>query len=246
VVELGVNLALDLIAGMTLAPLLWVQGKWVRRVTPILPEIAEGRTGEAGQGRSLRLLILGDSAAAGVGATQFHESLAGQLVANLIDHRHLTWQIWARSGSTTQDILTMLADMPPTTFDAVVTSLGVNDVTSGLSRQVYIANYQRCVERLRHVHGIERFIISGFPPVGQFPALPHPLRWVLGLRCRKLDRALRAAFAGQSGVDFVTHGTMDDASLTATDVMASDGFHPGPPVYADWARQAAGFLLAGP
>jgi lysophospholipase L1-like esterase len=237
-------LALDLLAGTVLAPLLWVQGRWVRRVTPILPEIADRRTGEAGNGPQLRLLILGDSAAAGVGADSFDASLTGQLVAKLSGSYRVSWQVWARSGSTTNDVLSMLSQMPPTTFDSVVTSLGVNDVTSGLSQQTYIANYKCCVERLLRVHGAERIIISGFPPVGQFPALPHPLRWVLGLRCRKIDRALRAAFAGEPRIDFVTHGRMDDTSLSMADVMSLDGFHPGPLVYADWARQAAGFLLA--
>lgn len=226
--------------------MLWVQGRWVRRVTPILPEIADGRTGEAGNGPQLRLLILGDSAAAGVGAGSFDASLVGQLVATLSESHRMTWQVWARSGSTTNDVLTMLAQMPSTPFDAVVTSLGVNDVTSGLSQQAYITNYKRCVEQLRRHHGAKRIIISGFPPVGQFPALPHPLRWVLGLRCRKLDRALRAAFAGEPGIDFVTHGRIDDTNLSMADVMSSDGFHPGPLVYADWARQAAGFLAVEP
>jgi lysophospholipase L1-like esterase len=239
-------MALDLIAGTALAPLLWVQGKWVRRVTPILPEIAEWRSGQHGQGLPLRLLVLGDSAAAGVGAGSFDQSLAGQLVAKLSGSRVVSWQVWARSGSTTKDVIETLALKPSTQFDVVVTSIGVNDVTSGLSQQAYIANYKLCVERLRIVHGAKRIIISGFPPVGQFPALPQPLRWVLGLRCRKLDRALRAAFAGEPGVDFVTHGTMDDATLTAADVMSSDGFHPGPLVYADWARQAARFLAVEP
>jgi lysophospholipase L1-like esterase len=235
-------MALDLLAGTALAPLLWVQGKWVRRVTPILPEISEQRSGEHGNGRSLRLLILGDSAAAGVGAGSFDASLAGQLVAQCSSCRRVNWHVWARSGSTTKDVLAMLATKPPTQFDAVVTSIGVNDVTSGLSQRAYIANYKLCIERLRHVHGAKQLIISGFPPVGQFPALPHPLRWMLGLRCCKLDRALRAALEDAPGVDFVTHGAMDDTSLTAADVMSSDGFHPGPLVYADWARQAAGFL----
>jgi lysophospholipase L1-like esterase len=237
-------LALDLLAGTLLSPLLWAQGKWVRLVTPILPEVADGRAGEAGVGAELRLLVLGDSAAAGVGVSSFGESLAGQLVAQLSGSRRVTWRVLARSGSTTNDALAMLASLPPATFDAVVTSLGVNDITSGLSQGAYIANYRRLIMQLRQVHGANRFIVSGFPPVGRFPALPHPLRGVLGLRSRKFDRALRAAFAGEHGIDFVTHGTMSDTSLEMADVMATDGFHPGPPVYADWARQAAGLLLA--
>ena len=67
------------------APLLLVQGKYVRRVTPKLPEAAGAREGErrlrdAGGGpASLRVLITGDSSAAGVGTQHQDEALPGQL-----------------------------------------------------------------------------------------------------------------------------------------------------------------------
>ena len=54
-------------AMVVLSPLLICQGMYVRRVTPKLPEADGPRSGEAGSGALLRLLVLGDSAAAGVG-----------------------------------------------------------------------------------------------------------------------------------------------------------------------------------
>jgi len=54
-------------AMVVLSPLLVCQGIYVRRVTPKLPEADGPRSGEAGSGALLRLLVLGDSAAAGVG-----------------------------------------------------------------------------------------------------------------------------------------------------------------------------------
>jgi hypothetical protein len=51
----------------TLGPLLLLQGRHVRRVTPRLAEAVGPRDGTAGNGPPLRLLIVGDSAAAGVG-----------------------------------------------------------------------------------------------------------------------------------------------------------------------------------
>ena len=51
-----------------LAPLLVAQALRTRRVTPRLPEAAGERSGTQGEGPRLRLLVLGDSAAAGVGA----------------------------------------------------------------------------------------------------------------------------------------------------------------------------------
>ena len=42
---------------LSLAPLLLVQGRWVRRRTPLLPEPPGPRAGVIGQGPVLRLLI---------------------------------------------------------------------------------------------------------------------------------------------------------------------------------------------
>jgi lysophospholipase L1-like esterase len=231
---------LDLLAGAALSPLLWVQGRWVRVRTPVLPEIAGPRHGQAGDGTPLRLLVLGDSAAAGVGAGRFEQSLAGFLVQDLSRDHRLTWRVLAKSGATVTTTLTALAEQAGIApFDVVVTSLGVNDVTSGATRTGYVAGYQDCIRRLRGVHQARLIVISRMPPVGQFPALPHPLRGVLGLRARKFDRALEAALRYDPDVRFVTQGPMRDTS-----VMSSDGFHPGPPVYAAWAAQASAFIRA--
>ncbi|KAB0649370.1 SGNH/GDSL hydrolase family protein, partial [Burkholderia diffusa] len=55
------------LATAALGPLLLMQGRRVRRVTPRLAEAAGPRDGTAGDGPPLRVLVLGDSAAAGVG-----------------------------------------------------------------------------------------------------------------------------------------------------------------------------------
>jgi hypothetical protein len=62
---------------LALGPLLLAQGLYVRRKTPLLPEPPGARSGFAGTGRLLRVLILGDSAAAGVGAASQLSALSG-------------------------------------------------------------------------------------------------------------------------------------------------------------------------
>jgi len=67
-----------------------------------------------------------------------------------------------------------------------------------------------------------------------FPALPQPLRWYLGARARELDRALADCLPGGNGIEHLPfEGDVDAAR------MASDGFHPGPPVYDAWGEAAA-------
>jgi len=50
-------------------PILWLQGRHVRRVTPHMPEPPGPRAGSVGLAPLIRILVAGDSAAAGVGAS---------------------------------------------------------------------------------------------------------------------------------------------------------------------------------
>ena len=53
--------------------------------------------------------------------------------------------------------------------------------------------------------------------------------------CGLFDRVLAEVAARRPGCEFLALGhEMMDVSA-----MASDGFHPGPPIYALWAREAA-------
>jgi len=70
-----------------LAPLLWLQARHVRRVTPRMPEPSGRRTGATGSGRLVRLLVAGDSGAAGVGAPTQDQALCGQFVRRLSHRR---------------------------------------------------------------------------------------------------------------------------------------------------------------
>lgn len=70
---------LDTLLLIGLAPVLLWQGRNVRRSTLRLPEAAGVRYGQVGRGPALRILLLGDSSAAGVGVSQQEQALAGQL-----------------------------------------------------------------------------------------------------------------------------------------------------------------------
>jgi lysophospholipase L1-like esterase len=223
------------LATVALAPLLLAQGRHVRRTVPELPEPTGLREGESGSGPLLRLLIVGDSAAAGVGARTQDEALAGQLAVVLALAFRVQWKLLAFTGATTADLLARLRQTPAEDFDAVVTSLGVNDVTGRRSLAEWRRQQGELVELLAGRFGARQVLLSGLPPMHRFPALPQPLRWYVGSRARDFDRVLADLAGKRPGCEFLALGhEMMDVSA-----MASDGFHPGPPVYALWAREAA-------
>jgi lysophospholipase L1-like esterase len=224
---------------LLLAPVLFVQGIYVRRSTPRLPEPDGAREGQTGRGAPLRLLLLGDSAAAGVGVASQNEALSGQTVRNLEDRFDLRWKLVARTGATTLDALQFVHALPPEPFDAVVISLGVNDVTSGRIVNTWLQQIEELAARLRAKLGARQIILSSLPPMHSFPALPQPLRWFLGARALQFNRALERWAATQSDCEFMRLNVAAEPGM-----MASDGYHPGPPIYAAWGAEVARRIIA--
>lgn len=225
------------LAAIGLSPVLIAQALWVRHVTPRLPEPLGERSGVHGSGHLLKLLIAGDSAAAGVGVSRQSEALSGQLIRALGQDFRVSWKLIARTGHRAKDVLTVLEEIPPEKLDVVVTSIGVNDVTHGTGRQTWIERQEKIIHLLLSKFGSPHVILSGIPPMHLFPALPQPLRWYLGSRARQFNHTLEQAVEGCSRCTFVGI----DFPLETT-YMADDGFHPGPRAYSFWAEHLAGII----
>jgi lysophospholipase L1-like esterase len=228
------------VATLALAPVFFLQGMWVRRVTPILPEPEGARQGVWGVGPDLRLLILGDSAAAGVGVKSQAEALSGKLVAALGTFYRVHWKLLANSGHDSAEVLARLQAEPVATFDVVVVSVGVNDVTGRTSTARWQQNLQSIADLLVDRFQARMILFSSLPPMHFFPALPQPLRWWLGLRANTLRRQLRKMAIQHPYCHFV-----DVAFPFDRDYMAADGFHPGSVAYAMWSEQLAAVIRRG-
>lgn len=227
------------LATLLLAPLLIYQGRYVRRVTPRLPEPAGARSGDSANNRARSLLILGDSAAAGVGVAQQKAALSGQLLKRLGDWR---WRLLATSGDASLDLLARLKEEAPCHYDVVVLSVGVNDVTSRIDSRRWLRLQQQLLTRIGELFSPHQVIFSALPPMQQFPALPQPLRCYLGRRATRFNKLLGDWLATSS------HGQLLTPKLPlTTGSFAVDGFHPGAAAYALWAEQLAQAInAAGP
>lgn len=68
--------------------------------------------------------------------------------------------------------------------------------------------------------------------MSRFPALPQPMRAVIALRARAMDRTLRRA-AGDGHVPV-------NPQMIGSGFCAADGFHPSSLGYRVWASELAG------
>lgn len=230
---------LDIAARVVLLPVLIGQAIYVRYRIVQLPEPPGARSGTCGDGPPLRLLILGDSSAVGMGVDTQDDALLGQIKQTLGTDFTLTFDLVAVTGARTADALNWLSNLPADSYDVVVTAFGVNDVTKGTSLRRFLAQQSALFDRLQTVHHAKLIVVSGLPPVREFPALPQPLRWVLGRQARRFDLALNQLVGTRAGCEALVF----DMSLDASN-MSRDGFHPGPAVFKAWARNVARVIKA--
>ncbi|RJG07602.1 SGNH/GDSL hydrolase family protein [Noviherbaspirillum cavernae] len=231
----------ELIA-LPLLPFLIAQGRYTRHVTPRLPEASgptSGITGETyGTTKPLHLLTLGESPVAGVGVGTHAEAITGQFAHALSGrlHQSVAWQALGKNGATAADALQILVpQLPQRQIDVALVAFGVNDTTAFRSvarwrddlGHVLAALQERCTPRL--------ILLSGVPPLQHFPALPQPLRWIMGMKARTLDAA---ACDLARTIPRLLHVPL---ALDPADpaLMAVDGYHPSARGCNAWAQQLA-------
>jgi lysophospholipase L1-like esterase len=190
----------------------------------------------------VRLLLVGDSAAAGVGAASLDEALSGRLVDQLVPRFRVSWMLVARIGATTAGTARHLARRPAKecgVFDVAVLSVGGNDVMRRRPLDQWLEDVSEVASLLRMRFAVRYILFSGLPPMHAFTALPQPLRWYLGATARKFDRALAGWGKAQPDCEHVPLELIRSA-----DRLATDGLHPGPQLYHEWSVELARCIQA--
>ena len=225
---------------LALWPILMVQAVGTRKRAPVLPEAQGPREGRMGDGRqALRLLIAGDSSAAGVGVAHQDQAFAGHFTRTL--HRRsgraLRWRLRAKSGLTTQQVAEMLRAAPPPAADVAVVITGVNDVIELVTPRRAVQQRAALTDWLVGTGAARHVVFAALPPIHQFPLLPQPLRRVMGDDARRHNDAMANWATTRSDVHYVPV----ELQLSPA-AMASDGFHPGEPIYRACGEALARFI----
>jgi lysophospholipase L1-like esterase len=229
-------------AALVLSPLVR-QARGVRKRMVTLSEPLGEHSGlerAAGGTGMLRLLVIGDSTAAGVGVTDMRDALPPQLAVILAARRGCTvaWTASARTGATASVTAEVLVPAAPLEQDIAVVLVGVNDVLKMTPRQTWRASMDRLVDALQtHVRPGGQIVLAGVPNLWQFRAFPQPLRAVLSWQGRALDREIRQIAKRRPAV---MHVAMPPVS--SPEMFAEDGFHPNAAAYRALAAHFAAAL----
>lgn len=205
------------------------------RTGPGLPDDTpldhDGRIG--GEGPALRMVWLGDSTAAGVGATSAAGAIPWRVAEALGRPVELT--SLAVSGDRVADVvadqLPAVAALEP---DVVLVSIGANDVVHLTSKGSFRSTYRTLLDGLPD--GI-LVVLLGVPDMGAPPRLAQPLRAIAGHRGRTLDGVTRQVAEDHDAVYVDIAGETGPTMRSDTArYFAADRYHPSDDGYALWAE----------
>lgn len=252
-----------------LAPVYFHQGRRIKRDTVRLPEPDGERSGlvslhpatddSASDQSTLKLMIVGDSAAAGVGSQTQQEALVGKLIPILTQQLStyssfsmLDWSLQATTGHTSFDILRRLYVLPPPNkpVDVMLLSVGVNDTTSNVAIDKWKQQIEDIIAIAQRKFGVKELMFMSLPPMADMPAIPAPLNNFVGAKASLLDQILQQVCATHDGVNYMAtdfarmiQEHSNGAPIDIAVMFASDGFHPSSLMYGYWAQQVAERML---
>jgi lysophospholipase L1-like esterase len=200
------------------------QAMLFRRNAPRFSPAAGEPRGVVGVGRPVRLLGIGDSVIAGVGAESMDQAIVARTAAALALRipALVSWETVGKIGPRTDRVSRQLIPtLAPTPYDFMVLSCGVNDAMALMTRRRWRASLVRVLDALV-AHSPQAIIgMVGMPPMGKFSLLPQPMRAVFGMRAASFDEMLRETLAAYPRA---VH--LPISFSTAPDQIAPDGFHP--------------------
>ncbi|GAA0228158.1 SGNH/GDSL hydrolase family protein [Cryptosporangium japonicum] len=220
-----------------------LQGAWVRAITEAPPPPAAGPTEgvvDGDGGPPLRLLVVGDSTAAGCGVDTHADAFTGNFADALTvrTRRPVHWRVVGQYGATARRIRHRLVPSAGTGYDLAVLLCGGNDVMSRRGAAQWRDDLTAIVSELED--RADRVTIVGIPPFVTFPALPASLGRYLSGRADALDDVSRQICATSSRTTWVTA-----TGVPTRNFFASDGLHLSATGYRYWARSIASQLDLG-
>ena len=217
-------------------------------------------SGASAVGARLRLVVLGDSTAAGVGVGRAEDALPYRLAQHIADRErrpvHVVSYGWAGAR---------MADLPATQLpraleplrhgetapflpgaDIVALVIGSNDATHHTKPGPYRADLRRALEMVRESAPHARVVLAGIPAFrGALKAI-EPLISLADMYARLLRRISRAEAdrAAVAYADLARH--VPPRIDRTTEFLSSDQFHPSAVGYAIWADVIFEALVEGP
>ncbi|MCE7961535.1 MAG: SGNH/GDSL hydrolase family protein [Acidobacteria bacterium ACB1] len=227
------------------SPFLYVQGQITRWKIGVLPGAGgktHGSTDNGTGGDAARLLVLGESTVAGLGARDHEHALAGRFAHYLSKaiERSVEWDVVGKNGVTAQrTIEDLLPLVPDKKFDFVLLGIGGNDVLKLSSPRKWRRDMLELLSLLRKRNDASEIFITNCPMIIESPALPEPIKSILWRLSQMHDRNIREFSRDLGGITYYPQPERIDSEN-----FFADGIHPSEEGYDRWARAMIEYFAA--
>lgn len=218
------------------------QGIAVRRRTPRLPTPPGPVSGEiTGEGALIRLLVIGDSSAAGVGVEDTRDGLAAQMALALHDEtgRPVIWRAAGANSATSAALRDhVVPHVSPCDWSHVAISLGTNDMKNFHSVSRFKREFGTLLYALRTRFPAAKIFWAPMIDMRCVPAMPKALAQILDIRADAIS-AKGVQLCRERGAI-----VLQELQDVQADGFCHDGFHAGISGYAAWGQHLARQIAA--
>jgi lysophospholipase L1-like esterase len=185
---------------------------------------------------TIRLVLLGDSSALGVGVDRVIDTVGGTIATQLAaEGRRVELSSVAVVGSRSTDLGTQVARalLGPRP-DVAVILVGANDATKLQRPTVAAGALAESIRRLRAA-GVE-VVVGTCPDLGAARAIAPPLRQVVGALGRRVSHAQTSAVRAAGGIPVDLAAITGPVFRADAGTLCHDGYHPSADGYRVWAH----------
>lgn len=221
----------ELILLLPFFPLFYFKGKKLRETIIKLKPQSEYL--ELGHDKNAKnILIIGESTAAGVGASTQDKTFGAQVFhqSNQEYNVHNLGKNGLKAGKLRRLLVHAKPEIP-SKFEFAIILIGANDCFKFTPPGRFKNQLLEFIKLLQNEKSVKRIIIPSIAPVQHFPSIPGPMRFFLGLHRSILTRELKSLGKKIPALDF------NNFKIEMTsDLLASDGIHPSDNGYALLAK----------
>lgn len=229
--------------------LIRVEARLARHVIGTPFEQAPDATGSYGRsrrgGRPLHLVVIGDSAAAGLGCERAEQTpgalLAGGVARDM--RRRVDLDVVAVTGAKSADLEVQVTKAQRRPVDLALIIIGANDVTHRVPLASACRDLGRAVRRLREAGAV--VVVGTCPDLGTVKPLLQPLRTTARVLSRRLARAQAVAVVEAGGIAVSLGDLLGEVFGSQPHLWSADRFHPSAEGYRHMADAMLPSLLEG-
>ncbi len=236
-----------------LLPLLYFQGKKIKKSVPKLPE-AKGVEGSylVSSKKKLQMLTIGESTIAGVGVNTHEEGFTGSLAKELATELkvNIDWKVYAKSGYSAKKVKEEIIDLiTEKEIDFIVIGLGGNDAFELNTPKKWNKDVRELIKSIQLKFKGIPIVFINMPPIKEFPAFTPLLKFTIGNLVNILGKELNKVVKDFENVYYYKREINSKDLIERYDLKIdpvdffSDGVHPSKITYQIWAKDVSQFII---